>query len=73
MTTVAVSPGPEPVTDERRAHWTVARYEALRLVRQPIFVLAVLIFRYATAATRFPDYANADFPAPSARRDRRVR
>ena len=48
MTTVAVSPAPEPAADERRALWTVARYEALRLVRHPIFVVAALLFIYGT-------------------------
>jgi hypothetical protein len=65
MTTVALPPGPEPATDERRVLWTVARYEALRLVRHPVFVLAVLIYLYGAATTPFSDYANADYPAPA--------
>ena len=49
MTAVAVAPAPEPGTLERRALWAVARYESLRLVRHPVFFLAVLIYLYAAA------------------------
>ena len=65
MTTVAVSPPPEHATDESRALWTVARYEALRLVRHPIFLVAALLFLYGTATTPFIDYANAAYDAPA--------
>ncbi len=64
MTAVAVAPAPEPTTVERRALWAVARYESLRLVRHPVFFLAVLIYLYAAATTPFIDYANAGYPAP---------
>ena len=48
MTTVAVSPAPDQATDERRALWAVARYESLRLVRHPVFLVAALLFIYGT-------------------------
>ena len=64
MTTVAVSPGPVQATDERRALWTVARYEALRLVRHPVFLVAALLFTYGTLSTPFNEYANAAHDAP---------
>lgn len=64
MTTMAVSHGLEPATTERRALWTVARYEALRLVRHPIFLVGALLFLYGTATTPFIDYANATYDAP---------
>jgi len=44
--------------------WTVARFEALRLVRHPIFLLAALLFLYGTASTPFSEYANAAYDAP---------
>ncbi|MET1059714.1 MAG: hypothetical protein ABWX84_08960 [Nocardioides sp.] len=64
MSTVAVSPAPEPVVDESRALWAVTRYEALRLVRHPIFLIAALLFIYGTASTPFNEYANASYDAP---------
>jgi hypothetical protein len=64
MTTMAVYPGPEPATAERRALWTLARYESLRLVRHPVFFLAVLLFLYGTLSTPFNGYANAGYDAP---------
>ena len=65
MTTVAVSPAPERATDERRALWTVTRYEALRLVRHPVFLVAALLYVYGAATTPFTDYANADVRRPA--------
>lgn len=64
MTAVSVASAPEPPTLERRALRAVARYESLRLVRHPVFFLAVLIYLYAAATTPFTDYANAGYPAP---------
>jgi len=65
MSTVAVSPAPELVPDQRRALQSVARYEALRLVRHPVFVVATLVYIYDAVITPFTDYANADYPAPA--------
>ena len=48
MTAVAASPGPDQATDERRALWAIARYESLRLVRHPVFLVAALLFIYGT-------------------------
>jgi len=64
MTGVAVSPGPDQTTDERRALWAVARYESLRLVRHPVFLVAALLFIYGTSRTPFNEYANAAYDAP---------
>jgi hypothetical protein len=64
MTTVAVSPGPEQATEQRRALWTIARYESLRLVRHPVLVVAALLFIYGTSSTPFNQYANATYDAP---------
>ena len=65
MTTVDVAPTPEHATAGRRALWTVSRYEALRLVRHPVFAVASLFYLYGAVATPFSSYANADYPAPA--------
>ena len=64
MTTVSVSPAPERANDGRRALWTVSRYEALRLVRHPVFAVAMLFYLYGAVTTQFTGYANADYSAP---------
>ena len=64
MTAVATSPGPDQATDERRALWAIARYESLRLVRHPVFLVAALLFIYGTVSTPFNEYANAEYDAP---------
>ena len=68
MTAVAASPGPGQATDERRALWAIARYESLRLVRHPVFLIAALLFIYGTVSTPFNEYANAEYRRPAARR-----
>ena len=65
MTTVSVSPAPEHASDGRRALWTVSRYEALRLVRHPVFAAALLLYAYGVATTQVTGYANADYSAPA--------
>ena len=61
MTTVAVSPAPATEVDERRVLWMLARYESLRLLRHPLFVLAVLLFVAVAVTTPLSEYANADY------------
>ncbi|WP_404380958.1 hypothetical protein LL946_12055 [Knoellia locipacati] len=40
---------------------SLARIETRRLLRQPVFVVAVLLFVLVAATTPFSEYANADF------------
>ena len=61
MTTVAVSPAPPQEVDERRVLCMLARYESLRLLRHPLFVLAVLLFVAVAVTTPLSEYANADY------------
>ena len=61
MTTVAVSPAPPQEVDERRVLWMLARYESLRLLRHPLFVLAVLLFVAVAVTTPLSEYADADY------------
>ena len=61
MTTVAVSPAPPREVDERRVLWMLTRYESLRLLRHPLFVLAVLLFVAVAVTTPLSEYADADY------------
>ena len=61
MTTVAVSPAPPPVVDERRVLWMLARYESVRLLRHPLFVFAVLLYFAVALTTPLSEYANAEY------------
>lgn len=61
MTTVAVTPAPVTEVDERRVLWCLARYETLRLLRHPLFVVAALLFVLIAVTTPFSEYANADY------------
>ena len=64
MITVAVSPAPDEEVAEGPVLWTLVRYEALRLLRHPLFVVAVLLFLLVAVTTPFSEYADADHPTP---------
>lgn len=57
----AAPPRPAPSGTSRAVVATLARIETRRLLRQPVFIVAVLLFLVIAATTPFSEYANADY------------
>lgn len=61
MSAAAVLERPAPPASSRAVVRTLARIEVRRLLRQPVFVVGVLLFVLIAVTTPFSEYANADY------------